>query len=85
MPNITNIHNFKVVPKSNTSFEETEPTLDADMVLNAAVGELKEVLLIGQTINGELYVASTTGEKKALLYWIEDFKMRLMTGTYDDE
>jgi hypothetical protein len=79
-----NIFNLKIVPKNETSFEEDEPTLDSDMLLNTAIGELKHALIIGQTLDDEFYISSTTGDKKTLLYWIEDFKMRLLNGAYDE-
>lgn len=83
MPNKTknNIHQFKVVPKG----EETLPsTLEADIVLTEAIGQLNHVVIIGQTDNNETYISSTTGNKKELLFWIEDFKCRLMAGAYDE-
>ena len=83
MTKVTNIHNFKIVPKSDTSLEEKDDVNQAELVLEAAVGELSEVLLIGQTLDGQLYIAATTGDKRDLLYWVEDFKMRLMDGEYD--
>jgi len=77
-----NINKFKLVPKSD-SFEEKDEVNQAERVLCAASGELNEVLIIGQTLDGQLYIAATTGDKRELLYWIEDFKMRLMAGEYD--
>ncbi len=77
-----NINKFKLVPKSD-SFEEKDEVNQAELVLQAAAGELSEVLLIGQTLDDQLYIAATTGDKRELLYWIEDFKMRLMAGEYD--
>ena len=77
-----NINKFKLVPKSD-SFEEKDEVNQAELVLQAAAGELSEVLLIGQTLDDQLYIAATTGDKRELLYWIEDFKMRLMSGEYD--
>lgn len=84
MTKVTNIHNFKIVPKSNISLEEKDEVNQAELVLQAATGELNEVLLIGQSLDGYLYIAATTGDKMTLLYWIEDFKMRLMAGEYDE-
>lgn len=85
MPNKTknNIHQFKVVPKVIEAKEDNS-SLEADIVLTEAIGQLNHVVIIGQTDNNETYIASTTGNKKELLYWIEDFKMRLMAGAYDE-
>lgn len=80
-----NIINLKVVPKNNISLEdEQEPSLNSDILLSTALGELKDCLIIGQTLESEFYISSTTGDKKTILYWIEDFKMRLLNGEYDE-
>ncbi len=80
-----NIVNLKVVPKDITALEnEQKPSLNCDILLSTALSELKDCLLIGQTLDNDFYISSTTGDKKTILYWIEDFKMRLLNGEYDE-
>lgn len=57
----------------------TRHTINPDDVLEAAKGELKQVLIIGEAHNGDLYAASSTANKESILYALEEFKFKLMT------
>jgi len=48
----------------------TKTTLDipTDRVLEAAVGKLKTVVVMGYTKDGEVYLASSTGKKATIHY-----------------
>jgi len=57
-----------------------------DNVLEQAVGEYSEVLIIGWDKGGFLDVRSNKGlQAKDCLWLIEQFKMKLIRGDYSDE
>ena len=57
---------------------------DADAVLEQAVGQYSEVLVLGWDKNGYLDVRATFGLKDGgdLLWLIETFKLKLLNGDY---
>ena len=56
------------------------PSDDPDEVLRAAVGEVKDVLIIGYDSDGELYVASSPyfADGGNMLWALETVKAKLM-------
>ena len=67
----------KIVALNNTS--RVEP----DVVLNAAVGELEEVIVIGDCLDGKKWLSASTADKQKLIWMIEQVKFKLMAGDYD--
>lgn len=60
------------------------PANDPDHVLEQAIGDFDHVLIIGVLSDDHSVDArGTTGDKAELLYWIEMFKHRLLSGDYD--
>lgn len=64
--------------------------LPADVVLEAAVGKVDKVLVIGSAERSVeegggifFYYAGTTSDKAVLLYWMEQFKHDLLNGVFD--
>lgn len=57
----------------------TRHDINPDDVLEAAKGELKQVLIIGEAHNGDLFVAASTANKATLLWAIEEFKFKLLS------
>lgn len=57
---------------------------DADAVLEQAVGQYSEVLILGWDKDGDLDVRATLGLKDGadLLWLIETFKLKLLKGDY---
>lgn len=57
---------------------------DADVVLEQAVGQYSEVLVLGWDKNGDLDARATLGLKDGgdLLWLIETFKLKLLNGDY---
>lgn len=68
----------KVVALNGTS--RVEP----DVVLNAAVGELDEVIVIGDCLDGTKWLSASTADKQRLIWMLEQVKFNLMSGAYDD-
>ena len=57
--------------------------VNADAVLEQAVGQYAEVLILGYDADGELDVRCTLGLKGADLLWlVESFKAKLINGDY---
>ncbi len=57
-----------------------------DLVLEQAIGNYGEVLLIGYDKAGDFDVRSSTNWKTAdILFAVETFKMKLIRGDYFDE
>ena len=57
--------------------------IDTDKVLKAAVGKLDGVMVIGDTKDGGLYLASSTGDAGDLLIWLrlaEKYLLEIMSG-----
>lgn len=52
-------------------------------MLNCAVGELEEVIVIGDCLDGDSWLSSSTADKQKLLWMIENVKFKLMVGDYD--
>jgi hypothetical protein len=75
----------KVLPFPGT----TEGAIFVDKVCDAAKAVCSEVLILGIRVDDsadtELYMAASIGDKMQLLYWVEDFKMRLMRGDFDGD
>ena len=57
--------------------------VEADKVLNGAIGHLETCLVLGDMINGALYFAGTSADKGEILFLIERFKHKLMCGDFD--
>jgi len=58
---------------------------EPDSVLEKAVGNYDEVMIIGYDKKGELDVRATLGlEHKDFLFMIEVFKLKLLSGDYFD-
>ena len=66
---------------------DLNPASNPDTVLKEAVGDFKEVLILGYDHDGYMSVAASTGmaPKAELLMLIENFKHALMDGVYDDD
>lgn len=52
----------------------TTMDLPPDRVLTAAIGEMKQVMVIGITMNDEEYFSSSTGDSKEILWLLERCK-----------
>lgn len=52
-------------------------------VIEAAKDACVHLLVLGEDRDGGLYFASTTGDKAALLLWLEEFKYKLLSGAFD--
>lgn len=69
----------KIVPFNGA----TTLDIDTDKVLEAAVGKLDGVVIIGDTKDGGLYLASSTGDSGDLLIWLklaEKYLLEIMSG-----
>ena len=62
----------------------TKLDIESDKVLNAALGQLEHVLVIGFDGNGDNYFASSTSDIGKLLRMVETFKFKLMNGDFDE-
>jgi len=58
--------------------------IDPDNILEGAKGQLKQVLVIGRCEDGDYYAAASTADKGKLLLAIEEFKLRLLDGDFDE-
>lgn len=70
---------------SNVTYLDVETTLDIppERVLAGAIEQgLAEVMVIGHTEKGELYLASSGGDSKDLLWLLEAAKREVLDG-YD--
>ncbi len=56
----------------------TRLNLDPDRVLNAAAGELQQVIIMGYTKDGDEYFASSISDGPDCLWLIERLKMQLL-------
>jgi hypothetical protein len=52
--------------------------VEPDKVLDAAIGKLETVLVIGLSENSEYYFATSTSDKAKLLLMLETFKFKLL-------
>jgi hypothetical protein len=55
--------------------------LPVERVLDAARG-CTAVLVLGEAADGTVYAAASTGDGGTLLWWIETFKHKLLSGDY---
>ena len=51
-----------------------------DKVLEAAVGQLETAVVLGWDTEGEVYIASSTGDLKEVLWLIEIAKQKILEG-----
>lgn len=58
----------------------TYADLPPDLILEAAVGQLKETLVIGYDNDGKLYIASSSSSNPKILWLLEMAKKRLLYG-----
>ena len=72
---------------SVVKFYPKDAAKDADAVLEQAVGEFSEVLIIGWDKEGFLDARATLGLKDGgdLLWLVETFKHKLMSGDYSED
>lgn len=66
----------------------TKLDLEPDTILQKAIGELKEVLIIGTTKDGNQYLASSSADAKNMIWHIETAKFMIMESIFyseDDE
>lgn len=61
----------------------TKLDISADAVLTSAVGKLEDVVIIGTTLDGNEYFASSSADSKNLLWHLETAKYMLMTSIFD--
>ncbi len=60
--------------------------VDVEEILEKAKSsKLSEVLVIGYKGDDETFVATTISDIKEMLFMIEDFKFRLMSGEFNEE
>ena len=60
----------------------TKLDLDPDTILTNAVGELKEVLILGTDKEGHQYFASSSGDAKTMLWHLETAKFMLLENIF---
>lgn len=71
--------------KKITKFYPTDAAKDPDNVLEQAIGEYTDLLIIGWDKEDMFSARSNLGlDKSDLLFLIETFKTKLMNGNYDD-
>ena len=56
----------------------TRHDISADKVLEAAVGNVEQVMVIGVDLAGEPYYASSIANAADMLWWLEKFKRMLL-------
>ncbi len=70
---------------SVVKFYPKEAARDADAVLEQALGQYSEVLVIGWNKDGFLDPRATLGLKNGDILWlIESFKAKLLAGDYEE-
>jgi hypothetical protein len=57
---------------------ETRLDLDPDMILTAAVGKLKDVVIVGYEANGDFYFASSQADGPEVLWMLKQAEQRLL-------
>jgi hypothetical protein len=64
----------------------TQGFVAVDKVCDAAKAICSDVLILGtpNDNSGELYMAASNGDKQQALWWVEEFKMRLLRGDFDE-
>lgn len=68
-----------VVYLSQQTYEDIPP----DRILSAAQGELETVVLMGYTHDGDHYFASSTGDKKTILWLAENMASGLLRADHE--
>lgn len=63
----------------------TKLDISPDAVLTSAVGKLEDVVIIGTTLDGNEYFASSSGDSKNLLWHLETAKHMLMTSIFSTD
>lgn len=63
---------------------KTRLDIDPDKVLKSAIGQCERVLVIGLSKDDSDYFAASTGDKAKLIYDIERFKVKLLSGNFED-
>lgn len=59
----------------------TDEDIPVARVLDAA-RQCASVLVLGEHVDGTFYCASSTGDGATLVWWMECFKHRLLSGDY---
>lgn len=59
----------------------TRLPVSVSRVLDAAQ-TCQAVLILGTDVEGDLYAAASLSDKATLLYWLEQFKHKLLAGDY---
>jgi hypothetical protein len=75
-------------PTSNNVIRFTGLTkldIEPDNILQKAIGELKEVLVIGTTKDGNQYLASSSSDAKNMIWHIETAKFMIMESIFYSE
>lgn len=68
------------------SINKDQPAVSADVVLKEAVGDYESVIIIGYDTDGEMEArASLNLDHKAIVFLLEVFKQKLISGDYSDE
>jgi hypothetical protein len=62
----------------------TTLNLDPDRVLNKAIGELKEVIIVGYDKDGKEYFSSSVADGGDVIWLLERMKLKLLR-TADDQ
>jgi hypothetical protein len=61
----------------------TSLPLPVERVLEAATA-CTRVLVLGDAADGSFYAAASVGDGQTLLWWLETFKHKLLSGDYAD-
>lgn len=65
---------------------KNQPAVNPDTVIESAKGQYESVLVLGYDDNGALDArASLNLQAKDILFLIESFKLKLLSGDYADE
>lgn len=59
--------------------------VEADAVLNGAIGQLDKCLLIGTDLEGLPYFASTSANTAEILFLLEKFKFQVLRGDFNQD
>lgn len=63
---------------------DTRLDIHPDKILDGAIGELVDVLILGYNADGHFEVRSSTTNKNNLLMMAERFKFKLLNGDFDE-
>ena len=64
-------------------FKSTTGHIDPNGVLDGAKDNVTDCIVIGNDVNGGLYVAASTGSAKELLWFIDMVKHKLLSGDFE--